>query len=289
MIGPADQAGVALPNARELLARYGLSPKKTLGQNFLLDPRVQERIVAAAALSAEDAVVEIGAGLGALTARLGERAGRLVAIERDARLAAVLRAELGASPRLTIVEGDALDFDWVAAARRLGRPLVVVGNLPYVVTSPVIFAVIAAAAAGQVVDRALFMVQKEFAQRMISPPGSREYGRLSVMVQQAAETELLFHVGRRAFLPPPAVTSTVVRLRPRGKPLGEVCDRELFARVVREAFGTRRKMLRRALAPAFGAERAAAALAAAGLPGTRRAEELSVADFARLTNALADA
>ena len=286
MIGPADQAGVALPNARELLARYGLSPKKTLGQNFLLDPRVQERIVAAAALSAEDAVVEIGAGLGALTARLGERAGRLVAIERDARLAAVLRAELGASPRLTIVEGDALDFDWVAAARRLGRPLVVVGNLPYVVTSPVIFAVIAA---GQVVARALFMVQKEFAQRMISPPGSREYGRLSVMVQQAAETELLFHVGRRAFLPPPAVTSTVVRLRPRGKPLGEVCDRELFARVVREAFGTRRKMLRRALAPAFGAERAAAALAAAGLPGTRRAEELSVADFARLTNALADA
>jgi 16S rRNA (adenine1518-N6/adenine1519-N6)-dimethyltransferase len=132
------------------------------------------------------------------------------------------------------------------------------------------------------------MVQKEFAQRMLSPPGSREYGRLSVMVQQAAAAELLFHVAPGAFLPPPAVTSTVVRLRPRGAPLGEVRDQVLFARVVREAFGTRRKMLRRALEPAFGPA-AATALAAAGIPGTQRAEQLSVADFARLANALADA
>jgi 16S rRNA (adenine1518-N6/adenine1519-N6)-dimethyltransferase len=278
-----------LPPARKLLARYGISPKKALGQNFLVDPGVQERIVAAAQLSGEDAVVEIGAGLGALTAHLCDRAGKLIAIERDVRLAAVLRAELGAHPKLEIVEGDALDFDLMAASSKLGRPVVVVGNLPYVVTSPVIFSVIEAAKGGQVVDRAIFMVQKEFAQRMLSSPGSREYGRLSVMVQQAAEAEILFHVGAGAFLPPPAVTSTVVRLRPRAKPLGEVRDSELFARVVREAFGARRKMLRRALEPAFGAGRAAAALAVAGIPGTRRAEELSVADFAGLANALTDA
>ncbi len=277
-----------LATARELLSRHGLSPKKSLGQNFLVDPRVQERIVAAAQIQAADVVVEIGAGLGALTARLAEVASRVIAIDRDGQLVEVLRAELVDRPNLEIVLGDALKFDLGEAARKAGRPLVVVGNLPYVVTSPVLFATIEAAAGGQVVDRAIFMVQKEFAQRMLAPPGSRTYGRLSVMVQQAAAAEILFHVGAGAFLPPPAVTSTVLRLRPRAQPLAAVRDAELFARVVREAFGARRKMLRRALEPGFGGARAAAALEAAGIEGTRRAEELAVADFARLANALSE-
>jgi 16S rRNA (adenine1518-N6/adenine1519-N6)-dimethyltransferase len=277
-----------LATARELLGRHGLSPKKSLGQNFLVDPRVQERIVAAAQIQATDVVVEIGAGLGALTTRLADVASRVIAIDRDAQLVEVLRAELADRPNLEIVLGDALEFDLGEAARKAGRPLVVVGNLPYVVTSPVLFATIEAAAGGQVVDRAIFMVQKEFAQRMLAPPGSRTYGRLSVMVQQSAAAEILFHVGAGAFLPPPSVTSTVLRLRPRAQPLAAVRDTELFARVVREAFGARRKMLRRALEPGFGGARAAAALAAAGIEGTRRAEELAVADFARLTNALSE-
>jgi 16S rRNA (adenine1518-N6/adenine1519-N6)-dimethyltransferase len=274
------------PTAKELLARYGLSPKKSLGQNFLVDPRAQERIVAAADIGPNDVVVEIGAGLGALTARLVERAKQVIAIDRDSKLVEVLRAELGSCPNLEIVLGDALDFDLKAAASAAGQPLVVIGNLPYVVTSPVLFATIEAAAGGRVVDRAVFMVQKEFAQRMLAPPGSRVYGRLSVMVQQAASAEILFHVGAGAFLPPPAVTSTVFCLRPRETPLADVADPALFARVVREAFGARRKMLRRALEPEFG-ERAAQALAAANIVGTKRAEELAVADFARLANALA--
>ena len=277
-----------LASARELLGRHGLSPKKSLGQNFLVDPRVQERIVAAAQIQAAEVVVEIGAGLGALTARLAEVASRVIAIDRDAQLVAVLRTELADRPNLEIVLGDALEFDLGEVARRAGRPLVVVGNLPYVVTSPVLFATIEAADRGQVVDRAIFMVQKEFAQRMLAPPGSRTYGRLSVMVQQAAAAEILFHVGAGAFLPAPAVTSTVLRLRPRAQPLAQVRDAGLFARVVREAFGARRKMLRRALEPGFGGARAAAALEAAGIAGTRRAEELAVADFARLANALAE-
>jgi 16S rRNA (adenine1518-N6/adenine1519-N6)-dimethyltransferase len=284
----SDKVRSPLAKARELLDRYGLSPKKALGQNFLVDPRVQERIVAAAQLQPDDVVIEIGAGLGALTTRLAEVAGRVIAIDRDAQLAAVLRTELADRPNLEIVLGDALEFDLGEAARKVGRPLVVVGNLPYVVTSPVLFATIEAAAAGQVVDRAIFMVQKEFAQRMLAPPGSRTYGRLSVMVQQAASAEILFHVGAGAFLPAPNVTSTVLRLRPRQQPLAEVYDASLFARVVREAFGARRKMLRRALEPGFGGTRAAAALEAAGIAGTRRAEELAVADFARLANALAE-
>jgi 16S rRNA (adenine1518-N6/adenine1519-N6)-dimethyltransferase len=283
------KSAVRLPTARELLARHGLAPRKALGQNFLVDPNAQARIVAAVQLSGNEAVVEIGAGLGAITAHLVGQAHTVVAIERDEKLAAVLRQELASAANLTIVNRDALEFDFVAAARAAGQPLVVVGNLPYVVTSPVIFATLAAATAGGVIDRAIFMVQKEFAQRMLSPPGNRTYGRLSVMVQQAAAAELLFHVGAGAFLPPPAVTSTVVRLRPRAQPLAPVRDVARFEQVVREAFGTRRKMLRRALEPAFGAGPAAAALAAAGIEGTRRAEELSVADFARLANALSDA
>jgi 16S rRNA (adenine1518-N6/adenine1519-N6)-dimethyltransferase len=244
--------------------------------------------VAAAEIQDCDVVVEIGAGLGALTARLADVASKVIAIDRDAQLVAILRSELANRPNLEIVLGDALELDLGEAARKAGRPLVVVGNLPYVVTSPVLFATIEAAAGGQVVDRAIFMVQKEFAQRMLAPPGSRTYGRLSVMVQQAASAEILFHVGAGAFLPAPAVTSTVLRLRPRAQPLADVRDASLFARVVREAFGARRKMLRRALEPGFGGARAAVALDAAGIAGTRRAEELAVADFARLANALAE-
>jgi 16S rRNA (adenine1518-N6/adenine1519-N6)-dimethyltransferase len=282
----SDRAPPAgLPTARVLLVRHGLSPKKSLGQNFLVDPRVQERIVAAARLEADDVVVEIGAGLGALTARLGVSAKRVIAIDRDVRLVDILRAELAEQRNVEVVLADALEFDLRRAAVEAGRPLVVVGNLPYVVTSPLLFAILEAAAGGQVIDRALLMVQKEFAQRMLAPPGSRVYGRLSVMAQQATQAEMLFHVGPGSFLPPPAVTSSVLRLRPRQEPLAPVRDAELFARVVREAFGTRRKMLRRALEPAFK-ERAAVALAAAQIEGTRRAEELSVADFARLANAL---
>jgi 16S rRNA (adenine1518-N6/adenine1519-N6)-dimethyltransferase len=280
-----EAAGAGLPSARVLLARHGLSPKKSLGQNFLVDPNVQERIVAAAGLGSDDIVVEIGAGLGALTARLGDAAKRVIAVDRDARLVEVLRFELAGRSNVEIVLLDALLFDLGRAAAEAGRPLVVVGNLPYVVTSPLLFGILEAAAGGKVIDRAVLMVQKEFAQRMLAPPGSRVYGRLSVMAQQAAEAEILFHVGPGAFLPPPAVTSSVLRLRPRATPLAPVQDAELFARVVREAFGTRRKMLRRALQPAFGG-RAAEALAAANVEGTRRAEELSVADFARLANAL---
>jgi 16S rRNA (adenine1518-N6/adenine1519-N6)-dimethyltransferase len=280
-----DEATPRLPTARELLARHGLSPKKALGQNFLVDPRVQDRIVAAGQITADDVVVEIGAGLGALTARLGQVAKQVIAIDRDRQLVEVLRAELGQGTNIDIVLGDALELDFRLAAEKAGRPLVVVGNLPYVVTSPLLFAILDAAAGGAVVDRAVLMVQKEFAQRMLAPSGSRVYGRLSVMAQQAAEAEILFHVGAGAFLPPPAVTSSVFRLRPRKQPLAPVNDRAVFDRVVREAFGTRRKMLRRALEPAFG-ERAAVALAAANIEGTRRAEELSVADFARLANAL---
>jgi 16S rRNA (adenine1518-N6/adenine1519-N6)-dimethyltransferase len=272
-------------STRERLRDHGLRAKKSWGQNFLVDARVQERIVAAAATNRDDVVVEIGAGLGALTKRLVEHAGQVIAIEPDAALAAVLKQELGAHRGLRIEQADALDFDFAAAARAAGRPLVVVGNLPYQITSPILFAITDAAAGGQVIGRAILMVQKEFAQRMLRGPGSKVYGRLSVMVQQQAEGEILFHVAPGAFHPRPSVISTVLRLRPRAAPLAPVRDPAQLARVVKQAFGARRKMLRRALEPLAGPQAAADALARAGIEGSRRAEELSVAEFARLADA----
>ena len=277
------------PSTREILQRHGLRAKKSWGQNFLVDARVQERIVAAASVGRDDVVVEIGAGLGALTRLLVAQAGQVIAIEHDAELAALLEQELGPCPGLRIERADALDFDFAAAARAAGRALVVVGNLPYQITSPLLFAITDAAAGGRVIDRAIFMVQKEFAQRMLAGPGSKVYGRLSVMAQQQAEGAILFHVGPGAFHPRPAVTSTVLRLRPRPTPLAPVRDPAQFARVVKQAFAGRRKMLRRGLEPLAGAEAAGHALACAGILGTRRAEELSVAEFARLADAFSPA
>jgi 16S rRNA (adenine1518-N6/adenine1519-N6)-dimethyltransferase len=271
---------------RRVLARYQLQAKKSWGQNFLCDRRVHERIVAAAAATAEDVVVEIGAGLGTLTLALAGAEPpprRVIAIERDPDMLRVLRGELGGATIVEIVEQDAVEFDYAAVSRQVGRPLVVVGNLPYQLSSAVLLAV---ARAGAAVSRAVVMVQREFAQRVVAPPGNKIYGRLSVMVQQRAAARILFHVGPGAFHPPPKVTSSVLALTPRPGLLAPVRDYALFEQVVKEAFGTRRKMLRRALAPAFGAAVAEQALAQAGIDGTLRAEALGVAELARLADSM---
>jgi 16S rRNA (adenine1518-N6/adenine1519-N6)-dimethyltransferase len=273
------------PSPRALLERHGLRAKKAWGQNFLVDGGVLARIAAAATLEREDVVVEIGAGLGALTRLLAEAAGRVIAIERDPELVPILRAEMEPWPHVEVAPHDALAFDFRATARAAGRPLVVVGNLPYQITSPLLFTLGEAGERGASITRAVLMVQREFAERAAAGAGNKTYGRLSVMVQHQMAVEMLFHVGAGAFHPRPSVTSTVLRLSPRPTPLDPVRDDKLFADVVRAAFATRRKMLRNALAAAFGDERTAAALIRAGVEGTRRAEELTVADFARLADA----
>jgi 16S rRNA (adenine1518-N6/adenine1519-N6)-dimethyltransferase len=271
---------------REVLARYGLDAKKSWGQNFLVDVGVHERIAQAAGATGADVVVEIGAGLGTLTMALLRAAPSprgIVAVERDPDMLAVLRAELEQEPRLTIHAGDAVHFDFGAAALEAGAPIIVVGNLPYQITSALLFAIIDAGAA---ISHAVVMVQREFAERVVAPPGDKTYGRLSVMVQQRMEARRLFNVPPGAFFPRPRVVSSVLSLRRRERPLAPVRDDEMFARIVRESFGARRKMLRRSLGDAFGDEAATAAFAAAAVAGTRRPEELSVAEFARLADAL---
>jgi len=275
---------------RRVLARHGLAAKKSWGQNFLHDRSVLARIVAAAGATAEDVVVEIGAGLGTLTAALAgadPAPRRLLAIERDPDMQRVLAAELGDHAHVEVVAADALTFDYGAASRAAGRPLIVVGNLPYQISSALILALVDAGARGAVA-RAVVMVQREMAQRIVAPPGSRTYGRLTVAVAQHADARILFHVRPGSFHPAPAVTSSVISLVARSAPRAPVRDPGLFEAVVKQAFATRRKMLRGALAGQFGEEAVTAALAAAGIAGTKRAEQLSVADFARLANALAD-
>ncbi len=273
-----------------MLARYGLAAKKAWGQNFLRDRAVLSRIAAATGAGPEDVVVEIGAGLGALTAALlclEPAPARVLAIERDPDMLAVLTGELGRWPRLEVLRADAAHFNFAAAARAAGRPVIVVGNLPYQIASALILALVEAGRGGAVA-RAIVMVQREMAQRIVAPPGNRVYGRLTVAITQHAEARILFNVRPGSFHPAPAVTSSVLSLVPRAAPLAAVRDTAVFEEVVKQAFATRRKMLRRALAARFGEAEAGAALATAGIAGTRRAEELSVADFARLSDALAD-
>jgi 16S rRNA (adenine1518-N6/adenine1519-N6)-dimethyltransferase len=272
--------------ARALLERHGLRAKKSWGQNFLHDQRVVDRIVAAAQAGPDQVVVEIGAGLGALTRKLAAGGGRIIAVERDPDLIPILRHELQAFPRAEVVAADAMAFDFVAAAQKAGRPITVLGNLPYQITSPLLFRIVESAAAGTVIDRAVLMVQKEVADRIVARPGGKIYGRLSVMVQAVAEAQILFHVGPGAFLPQPNVTSTVFSLIPRATAKVAAGESRLFAVLVRAAFGGRRKMLRRSLEPLFGGAPLTAAFEQAQIPGTRRAEELSVDDFARLARVL---
>jgi 16S rRNA (adenine1518-N6/adenine1519-N6)-dimethyltransferase len=268
-------------DARALLREYGLAAKKSWGQNFLVDERTYRAIVEAAGLGPGLWGVEIGAGLGTLTARLAERAERVIAIERERDMIEVLHGELGEHPRVEIAEANALTFDYGAVAARAGGKPVVVGNLPYQIASPILFRLLDAR---EHLLRLVVMLQKEMADRILARPGTSEYGALTVMVQMLGEPHLVCRVPAGAFHPAPRVASAVLRVELAGGTRVPVGDLEVFRRLVRAAFGQRRKTLRnalRSLGP--GVE---AALGAAGIDGQRRGETLDVAAFARLSDEL---
>ncbi len=269
-------------NARELLARHGLSAKKSWGQNFLVDERTYAAIVDACGIEPGDWVIEIGAGLGTLTARLAERGpARVIAIERDRDLVAVLRAELGADPRIVVAEANALTFDFAAAARGAPRPPPVAGNLPYHLASQIVFRLLEARAQ---LGRAVIMLQREMAERMVAAPSTAEYGALTVMVAMYARAKIVKRVPPGAFVPAPRVDSAVLALDPLPSARAAVADEALFSQVVHAAFGQRRKTLRNALRALAGPD----AFARAEIDPGRRGETLSVEEFARLTNAVQD-
>ena len=269
-----------LPPLREVIRRHGLTPKKSLGQNFLFDLNLTARIARAAEPLENITVVEIGPGPGGLTrALLALGARRVVAVERDQRAIAALE-EIGARypGQLEIVAGDALRID---PRDQLGPERArVVANLPYNIATALLIGWLTTEPWPPWYDSLLLMFQREVAERIVATPGSKSYGRLSVLAGWRTEAKLLFDVAPSAFVPPPKVTSSVVRLTPRPVPLP--CQSIALQRVTEAAFGQRRKMLRQSL-KTLGVD-AGALLSEAGIEPTARAEEISVEGFVALAN-----
>ncbi|MEY3629075.1 MAG: dimethyladenosine transferase [Pseudomonadota bacterium] len=248
--------------------------RKRFGQNFLVDLAVVDAIVRAIAPKRDDLMIEIGPGLSALTAPLLDQLENLTAIEIDRDLAARLRQRFS-SDRLTVVEADALQVDFA----QFGSGLRIVGNLPYNISSPLLFALVDCA--DQVRDQH-FMLQREVVDRMVAEPGSSEYSRLSVMLQYRYQIHKLFDVAPEAFDPPPRVTSAIVRMIPRGDERVRALDEKLFAAVVQRAFSQRRKMLRGVM----GEWTALIPWETLGVLPTWRAEQVSVSGFVGMADAL---
>lgn len=256
-------------------ASFGKPAKKSLGQHFLHERGVIEKMLLAISPKPGDRFVEIGPGQGALTFPLLDRHGALTAIEFDRDLLEPLTAAAKAHGALTLIHSDVMNVDFTALAA--GEPFRLVGNLPYNLSSPILFHALDHAAS---IRDMHFMLQKEVVDRMAAAPGSKVYGRLSVMLQAYCTVTSLFKVPPGAFRPPPKVDSAVVRLVPRPPEQVGIDDPRRFADVVRAAFGQRRKTLRNALGGVCDADR----IVAAGIDPQTRAEQLDVADFVRLAN-----
>lgn len=270
-----------LPPLREVIGRHGLKAKRSLGQNFLLDLNLTGRIARAAGAADGVAIVEIGPGPGGLTrALLAQGARRVIAVERDERALGAL-AEIAAHypGRLEVVAGDALEFD---PRSRLGAERArVVANLPYNIATALLVSWLTLEPWPPWYDRLTLMFQREVAERIVARPGTKSYGRLSVLAQWRGEARILFDVAASAFVPAPKVTSSLIELRPRPAPLP--CDAQALQRLTQAAFGQRRKMLRQSLR-SLGLD-PAPLLAAAGIAETARAEEIPVEGFVALARA----
>jgi 16S rRNA (adenine1518-N6/adenine1519-N6)-dimethyltransferase len=275
---------VSFVDPRTVLARHGLRPKKSFGQNFLVASAIVEKIAALCAPSAGARIVEIGAGLGTLTSALVARDAHVVAIERDRDLLPILREELAtaiADGRLTLVEADAANVDLAALFDDASGERILAGNLPYQITGRLVERAVEHA---RLLTRAVFMVQKEVADRLAARAGDDAYGQLSVFVQAAFAVERALIVRAGCFHPAPQVDSAVVLLRPLAVPRAE--ETPAFRAVVHAAFGARRKTLRNALAALCGAPSVRDAVAETGIDLGRRGETLSVEEFALLARAL---
>ena len=275
-----ERAPNGLPPLREVIRELGLSAKKSLGQNFILDLNLTGRIARSAGPLEGVTVAEIGPGPGGLTrALLAEGAAQVIAVEKDVRCLPALAAISAHYPgRLTVIEGDALDVDWPSLLPAGGKARIV-ANLPYSVATPLLIGWLKAEPWPSWWDRMVLMFQREVAERIVAQPGTKSYGRLAVLSQWRSEARILFHLPPRAFTPPPKVASTVVEFRPRSQPL-DAGGPAMLERVTAAAFGQRRKMLRASLR---GLPNAVSLLEELGIEPSERAEQLSIADFCRLS------
>lgn len=275
-------------NTNEILKKHGLKLTKSLGQNFLTDINVIKNIVEAGDISSRDLVLEVGPGIGAMTVILLEQAGKVVAVEIDKHLIPPLEENLGHFPHFELVHGDIMKVDPVPLVKGWDGPLKVVSNLPYYITTPILFKLLESEVPW---DTLVFMVQKEVAQRMAALPGKKEYGSLSIAVRYHADPKLMFTVSKNCFVPKPDVDSAVVRLKRRVTPLVPEDERENFFRTVKAAFSQRRKTLVNSLGihpfVPGGREGLKGLLAQLEISENARAEELSPAQFVALARLIA--
>ena len=272
---------------KKILSEHGFTFSKSLGQNFLINPTVCPRMAEACGADSDTGVLEIGAGIGVLTAELAKRAKKVVSLELDTRLIPVLAETLGEFSNVEILNADVLKIDLNKLIDDCfqGMHIAVCANLPYYITSPVIMALLESRIP---VDAVTVMVQKEAAARLCAPVGSRDAGAVTVAVNYYAQAEKLFDVSAGSFMPAPKVDSSVIRLNIRKEPPVEVSDEKFFFRVIKAAFGQRRKTASNSLSAGLGIpkDKVSAAIAAAGFEPSVRAESLTMQELARLSECL---
>ena len=276
-------------NTIEILQKYQFVFQKKFGQNFLIDTHVLEKIIAAAGVTKDDCVLEIGPGIGTMTQYLAESARHVIAVEIDQNLIPILKDTLSAYENVTVINKDILKVDIQALAQEYngGRPIKVVANLPYYITTPIIMGLFES---NVPIDNITVMVQKEVADRMQVGPGTKDYGALSLAVQYYAEPEIVANVPPNCFIPRPNVGSAVIRLTRHKEMPVEVKDPVMMFKIIRASFNQRRKTLQNGLGNAselpYTKEQIAAAIAEMGLTPTIRGEALSLAQFAQLSDIL---
>ncbi|MEH2931650.1 16S rRNA (adenine(1518)-N(6)/adenine(1519)-N(6))-dimethyltransferase RsmA [Candidatus Ventrimonas sp. KK005] len=276
-------------NTIQLIKKYDFIFQKKYGQNFLIDPRVLDKIIAAAEITKDDMVLEIGPGIGTMTQYLAEAARQVIAVEIDANLIPILKETLQDYSNVVLLQNDILKVDITELARQYnqGRPIKVVANLPYYITTPIIMGLFEKEVP---VDNITVMVQKEVADRMQTGPGSKDYGALSLAVQYYAKPYLVANVPQNCFLPRPSVGSAVIRLTRYVTPPVQVKDTALMFRIIRASFNQRRKTLLNGLSNSpdldFSKEQIAAAIEALKLPAAVRGETLTLNQFAQLADTL---
>jgi 16S rRNA (adenine1518-N6/adenine1519-N6)-dimethyltransferase len=272
----------------DILHRYGIVPRKGLSQSFLMDNNIIKKIADAAQVSSEDVVVEIGSGIGVLTDELAKSARQVIAVEIDIRLMEILKDSFAGCSHVEMISGDILKLNLSSISSQYGSKLHVVGNVPYSISSPVIFQLLSYRS---VIRGFTLMLQKEVVERLVSPPDNKSYGVPSVLLQMYAHVERLFDVSANCFYPRPKVESSIIRGMIRKKPLVDAGDENLFSRLVKSAFARRRKMLFNSLKGSGLLEEYSEfdikeALEDAGIDGRRRAETLSVEEFGYLSHLL---
>lgn len=274
-------------NTIEVIQKYEFAFQKKFGQNFLIDTHVLDKIIRAAGVTKEDMVLEIGPGIGTMTQCLAEAAGRVVAVEIDSNLIPILKDTLKDYDNITVINEDILKVDIKKLAEEYngGRPIKVVANLPYYITTPIIMGLFESEVP---IDNITVMVQKEVADRMQTGPGSKDYGALSLAVQYYAEPYIVANVPPNCFIPRPNVGSAVIRLTRHQKPPVEVKDSGLMFRLIRASFNQRRKTLQNGLNNSpelhYSKEQIARAIESLSVPATVRGEALTLEQFARLAN-----